>query len=107
MLGKVGGVRGEWGWNLYLNEVFNKTGIVSSELGVGTHIPEQNQRDSPIFWEINIVMTSRSRKYVIISPKKSKNENARDFTVCDCAIPRRCHGHHVDFCLLQIFKCIF
>ena len=43
-VGQGGGVRGcsKWGqgeWNLYLNEVLNKTGIVSSDSGVGMHVP--------------------------------------------------------------------
>ena len=37
---KGAGVRG---WNLYLNEVFYKTGIVSSDLGVVTHIMTRNR----------------------------------------------------------------
>ena len=35
--------------------------------------------ESPIFGGIPIVMTSRSRKYVIISPKKSENEMCERF----------------------------
>ena len=43
-VGQGGGVRGwskggQGGRNLYLNEVLNKTGIVSSDSGVGTYIP--------------------------------------------------------------------
>ena len=38
-VGEGGGVRGEQGgWNLYLNEVFNKTGIVTLILVIGMHI---------------------------------------------------------------------
>ena len=37
--GKGGRVRGEQGgWNLYLNEIFNKTGIVTLILVIGMHI---------------------------------------------------------------------
>ena len=73
-----GGVRGERGWNLYLNEVLNKTGIV-------THLGCHNERydtksGNPQFWrDFPIVMTSHSRKYVIISPKKSENEMCKRF----------------------------
>ena len=37
-------------------------------------------RGIPDFEGIPVVMTSRSRKHVIISLKSSENENARDFT---------------------------
>ena len=40
--GKGGGVRG---WNLYLNEVFYKTGIVTSDKGVVTHVTTQNRNE--------------------------------------------------------------
>ena len=49
--GKGGGVRG---WNLYLNEVFYKTGIVSSDSGVVTHVTTRNRTRNrggiPDFW---------------------------------------------------------
>ena len=38
-VGQGGGVRG---WNLYLNEVFYKTGIVTSDKGVITHVTTRN-----------------------------------------------------------------
>ena len=43
--GKGVGARrvGEGGWNLYLNEVFYKTGIVTSDEGVVTHVTTQNR----------------------------------------------------------------
>ena len=46
--GVKGGVRG---WNLYLNEVFYKTGIVSSDSGVVTHVTTRNRGESLILGE--------------------------------------------------------
>ena len=59
-VGEGGGVRG-WGkggkgWNLYLNEVLNKTGIVTLSLVIGMHITRRNRpkfvisRGFPQFW---------------------------------------------------------
>ena len=67
--GKKGGGR-RWGglvrwWNLYLNEVFYKTGIVTSDYGVVTHVTTQNRTqncgDSPILGEspCNDIMFSK------------------------------------------------
>ena len=57
-LGEGGGVRwGARGWNLYLNEVLSKTGIVTLILVIGMHITRQNQPKSrflggfPSFWQ--------------------------------------------------------
>ena len=42
-VGQGGWGKGEQGgWNLYLNEVFNKTGIVTLSLVIGMHIKRQN-----------------------------------------------------------------
>ena len=46
--GKGGVVRGwgkgeQGGWNLYLNEIFNKTGIVTLILVIGMHIMRRNR----------------------------------------------------------------
>ena len=51
--GKGGRVRG-WGkgargWNLYLNEVLNKTGIITLSLVIGMHITRRNQLKIAIF----------------------------------------------------------
>ena len=49
------------GWNLYLNEVLNKTGIITFDKGVITHITIRNRRnhwESVILGGIPIVMTS-------------------------------------------------
>ena len=87
-VGEGGGVRGgQGGWNLYLNEVLNKTGIVTLTLVIGMHITRRN-RPKLRFWGVSPVlagnphgMTSQSRKNVIISPKKSpRTRCARDFT---------------------------
>ena len=78
-VGQGGGVRG---WNLYLNEVFYKTGIVTSDYGVVTNVTTQNRtrnHGNPRFWGNPHVMTSRSRKHIIISPKKSENEMCKRF----------------------------
>ena len=48
----------------------------------------------PNFGGIPVVMTSRSRKYVIISPKKSENKMCERFR---CAMPMRKKGRHLDF----------
>ena len=80
---KRGGARGERGWNLYSNKVFNKTGIVTLILVIGMHITRRNRPKSwgiPDFGGIPIVMTSRSRKYVIISPKKSPKMRRREIS---------------------------
>ena len=62
-VGKGGGVRevgvrgGKGGWNLYLNEVLNKTGIVTLILVIGMHIMRRNRPKShfsggfPSFWQ--------------------------------------------------------
>ena len=85
---KWGGTRGwhkggQEGWNLYINEVLNKTGIISSNYGVGTHVPRRNRMKSegfPHFRGIPIVITSRSRKYVIISPKKVQKRDVQEIS---------------------------
>ena len=78
-----GGLARGWGkgaraWNLYLNEVLNKTGIVTR---LGCHNERYDTKSgNPQFWrDFPIVMTSHSRKYVIISPKKSENEMCERF----------------------------
>ena len=78
---------GERGWGEALIEFLNKTGIVSFSLVIGMHITRRNRpksrfsRESPILGGNPPVMTSRSRKYVIISPEKSpKTRCAGDFT---------------------------
>ena len=40
---------GPRGWNLYLNEFFNKTGIITFSLVIGMHFTRQNW---PKSWEI-------------------------------------------------------
>ena len=48
-VGEGGGVRG-WGKgarNLYVNQFFYKTGIVSSDKGVVTHVATRNRGESP------------------------------------------------------------
>ena len=78
--------RGGWwgrGWGEAFIEVFNKTGIV-------THLGCRNKcydtksytksRGIPNFWGNPPVMTSRSRKYVIISPKKSPKTRRREIS---------------------------
>ena len=60
-VGQGGGVRGARGWNLYLNEVLNKTGIVSSNSGVGKHVLIRNWNEitgNLQFWGNPHVMTS-------------------------------------------------
>ena len=55
------GKGGQGGWNLYLNEVFNKTGIVTFSLVIGMHFTRRNRPklwEIPNFWENPPVMTS-------------------------------------------------
>ena len=78
------GQGGKGGWNLYLNEVFYKTGIVTSDWGVVTHITTRNRTrnrgKSPIFGGIPCNDITFSKIRHSLTPKKSENEKARDFT---------------------------
>ena len=82
-VGKGGGVRG---WNLFLNEVLNKTGIVTLSLVIGMHITGRNRpkiaisggfpvfgRESP-YYDIIIL-----QKRHVLAPKSPKTRCARDF----------------------------
>ena len=78
---------GERGWGEALIKVLNKTGIVTLSLVIVKHFTRRNRpkiailRGIPDFLGNPPVMTSRSRKYVIISPEKSpKTRCAGDFT---------------------------
>ena len=82
MMGWGGG--GEGGWGEAFIEVLNKTGIVT-RLGCRNECYDTKSYTKswgiPDFWGNSPVMTSRSRKHIIISPKKrSENEKVRDFT---------------------------
>ena len=83
---KGGGVRGwgkggQGGWNLYLNEVFNETGIVTLSLFIGMHIMGQNWPKSqfsggfPKFWQgipdNDIIF---SQKHHVFAPKTRMRE---------------------------------
>ena len=75
---------GEGGWNLYLNEVFYKTGIATSDEGVVTHVTTRNRTrivGNPRFlgeYPCNDIMFSKIRHN--LAKKNSENEKARDFT---------------------------
>ena len=79
--GKGGGVRG---WNLYLNEIFYKTGIVSSDKGVVTHVTTRNRtwnrgespfsEGIPMLWHHNLAKMSRSR------PRKVRKRDVREIS---------------------------
>ena len=79
--GGEGGGEGDWGEAFI--EVLNKTGIV-------TRLGCRNERYDtklytklwgiPDFWGNPPVMTSRSQKYVIISPKKSPKTRRREIS---------------------------
>ena len=78
--GEVGG-EGEWGEAFI--EVLNKTGIIT-RLGCRNECYDTKSytksRGIPNFWGNPPVMTSRSRKYVIISPKKSPKTRRREIS---------------------------
>ena len=77
--GKRGGARGgARGWNLYLNEVLNKTGIVT-RLGCRNERYDTKLGNPRFSRDFPIVMTSRSRKYVIILPKKVRKRKGERF----------------------------
>ena len=74
---------GEGGWGEAFIEVLNKTGIVT-RLGCRNERYDTKSytksRGIPDFWGNPPVMTSRSRKYVIISPKKSPKTRRREIS---------------------------
>ena len=79
--GGVRGARGARGWNLYLNEVFNKTGIVTLSLFIGMHITGRNRPKSrfsggfPKFWQgipNNDIIFSQKRH--VLAPKTRMRE---------------------------------
>ena len=74
MMGVGRGV-GKGGWGEAFIEVLNKTGIVTC-LGCRNERYDTKSytksRGIPDFWGNPPVMTSRSQKYVIISPKKGQ-----------------------------------
>ena len=59
-MGGCGGEEGsgEGGWGEALIEVLNKTGIITSDLGVVTHVTTRNRGGIPIFGGNPHVMTS-------------------------------------------------
>ena len=72
---------GEGGWGEAFIEVLNKTGIVT---GLGCRNERYDTKSytiagNPQFWGNPPVMTSRSRKYVIISPKKVRKREGERF----------------------------
>ena len=77
---KGGGVRG---WNLYLNEVFYKTGIVSSDSGVVTHVTTRNctwnHGGIPDFWGNPCSDIIISQKCHVLIPEESENEMCKRF----------------------------
>ena len=88
-VGQGGGARG-WGkggargWNLYLNEVFLQNRYRNFRLGCcnscyDTKLYTKSQGISD-FGFIAIVMTSRSRKNVIISPKKVRKQDVQEIS---------------------------
>ena len=100
--GAMMGWGGWWGrgWGEALIEILNKTGIVTFSLVIVMHITRRNRlksRGIPDFGGIPIVMTSRSRKHVIIS---FGNEIARDFT-CDLIVQYQQEGAAI----LKIWIC--
>ena len=74
------------GWNLYLNEVLNKTGIVTLTLVIGMHITRQNRPKSH-FWGVSPVFGRESpwnditisQKRHNLTQKKSENEMCERF----------------------------
>ena len=74
---------GEGGWGEAFIEVLNKTGIVT-RLGCRNERYDTKSytksRGIPDFLGNPLVMTSRSRKYVIISPKKSPKTRRREIS---------------------------
>ena len=77
------GKGGQGGWNLYLNEVLNKTGIVTLSLVIGMHIMRRNQPKSwgiPDFWgesPCNDIIISQ--KCHVLAQEKSENEMCERF----------------------------
>ena len=94
--GKGVGARrvGEGGWGEALNRSFEQNRYRYIEFGYrNAHYETKSAKnrdfrgDSPILEGIPIVMTSHSRKYVIISPKKTRKTRMREISlVCDCAM---------------------
>ena len=79
----VGESGGEGGWGEAFIEVLNKTGIVT-RLGCRNERYDTKlytkSRGIPDFSGNPLEMTSRSRKYVIISPKKSPKTRRREIS---------------------------
>ena len=80
---------GEGGWGEALIEVLNKTAIVTSDQGVGTHVPIRNRNEivgNPRFWgnaHCNDITFSKTRHNLA---KKSPKMRMREISlVCDCA----------------------
>ena len=74
---------GEGGWGEASIEVLNKTGIVTRLGCRNKHYDTKlytKSRGIPDFWENPPVMTSRSQKYVIISPKKSPKTRRQEIS---------------------------
>ena len=82
--GRGWGKGGQGGWNLYLNEVLNKTGIVTLTLVIGMHITRRNRvfgGVSPVFGREspkNDITISQKRHN--LAQKSPKTRCARDFT---------------------------
>ena len=117
-VGQWGWGKGPRGWNLYLNKVLNKTGIVTLSLVIGMHITRLNRpkivilggflnfgRESPCN---DITFSKISHN---LTEKNLKNENARDFTGMGlCNVNKKEEvGHlgNLKICPLQNFKVIF
>ena len=101
--GVMGGVRG---WNLYINEVFNKTGIVSLSLVIVMHVTRRNRpkiaisRGFPNFGgnpHCNDIIISQKRH--VLASKSPKTRCAGDFMVLHN--PMRKKGSHLDLIFLS------